>query len=319
MANHTNTSRFNVTSDDGILTIDELAPFWFKHILPIIIVFFGLIGNTLTALVLNMKKYRTTSTCFYMKTLALSDNSLMILFFIRWLNQLPNVSINQNHFCIIYFLAKRVTLGVSAWTLMLMTLDKYLSTRFPLHAKRLCSIKRARISIFVIIFVYVVAHLPYFWTCWNPNAITLADKCPIQISEYFVRVFTILRILVIDSVLPWFLISLFTVLLSRELYLSLKRNLRTLRLSVVSNKTPRRVKYMAISDSWAFFFLTFPASALDVTRLFATINSDELLFILYESFVYLVHLNSAIHFYFYIIVSKKFRYDVIRLLSKKRK
>ena len=303
-----NTRHGDHSTSNATHSIDKLAPYWFNHVLPLIIIIFGLIGNTITLFVLNMKKYAYTSTCFYMKTLAFSDNTLMILFFIRWLNNIPNIRNNQDHFCIVYFLFKRVTLGVSVWTLMLMTLDKYLSSRYPLHAKRLCTIKRARVCLFIIILVYVAVHLPYFWSYSNLQAITLSDKCPIDMSKNFVRIFTIFRILLVDSVFPWLLTSLFTILMSRELYLMSKTSV-SLRLKVNKN-TPKRVKYMAIFDSWAFFFLTFPASALDVTCLFKTISSDKLLYILYETFVYLVHLNSALHFYFYIMISKNFRNDV---------
>ena len=317
MHDTTNTSFYNATTTPALLVNDDSAPFWFTHILPILIIIFGLFGNTITAFVLSMKRYAYASTCFYMKTLALSDNILLMLFFVRWLNQFQNVNINQDHFCIMFFFAKRVTLGASAWILMLMTLDKYLSSRFPLHAKRLCTVKRARVCLFIIILVYMVIHVPYFWRYSNLHAITLSDKCPINISEGFVRIFTVLRIVLIDSVLPWLLTSLFTILMSRELYLNSKSS-RKLRINVVNKNTPKKVKYMAIFDSWAFFFLTFPASALDVTRLFTTVSSDKVLYVIYESFVYLLHLNSAIHFYFYIMVSKTFRNDVVLLFSKKK-
>ena len=306
----------NLTTATPILTVNKLAPFWF-NILPIIIIIFGLIGNTITTFVLSMKRYTYVSTCFYMKTLALSDSILLILFFVRWLSQFQNVNINQDHFCITFFFAKRVTLGTSTWILMLMTLDKYLSSRFPLHAKRLCTIKRARVCLFIIILVYMVIHVPYFWRYSNLHAITLSDKCPFNISGDFVRIFTVLRIVLIDSVLPWLLTSLFTILMSRELYLNSKAS-RKLRINVVNKNTPKKVKYMAIFDSWAFFFLTFPTSALDVTRLFTTVSSDKALYILYESFVYLLHLKSGIHFYLYIMVSKTFRNNVILLFSKKK-
>ena len=312
----TNGTQSNVTAS-AFLTVNELAPFWFLHVLPLSIILLGLIGNTITVFVLCKKKYASTSTCFYMKMLAFSDNTLMILFFIRWLKQLADVDINEDFFCITYFFAKRVTLGASGWILMLMTLDKYLCSRFPLHAKRLCTIKRARVCLFVIMSVYVIAHLPYFWRYSNINAITLSDKCPIKLAENFVRMFTIFRITLLDNVLPWLLTTLFTILMSRELYIMSKKS-ASVRIRTIDKKIPKKVKYMAIFDSWAFFFLTFPAAALDLTRLFITIKSDKMLFILYETFVYLLHINSAVHFYFYVMVSKNFRNDVSQLFSKKR-
>ena len=97
----------------------------FGHVIPILIILLGNLGNTFAVLVLRMRNILNTSTGFYMKALAMSDNYVMMLLLFRWLSNIPSTPVPLNTwFCIFYFFFARLGLSVSAWILMCMTLDR---------------------------------------------------------------------------------------------------------------------------------------------------------------------------------------------------
>ena len=174
----------------------------------------------------------------------------------------------------------------------------------------LCSINRAKITLFIIALVHIIAHLPYFWRYANTTAITLAGRCPYDLTKEFAVIYQILRMVLIDRLLPWLITLGFTVAMSVELYRDNKT--RAQRLNVVANKTTiRRVTTMSLSVAWMFFILTFPTSIYEAIRLLMK-EKVKISPFLYELFVYLLYLNSAINFYLYIIVAHKFREDFKR-------
>lgn len=114
----------NVSNTTTPLEIRD-AGFWFRHIVPMIIIPLGLIGNTLIIIILSKSAYVNVSTFYYMRGLAFSDNFVMIMFFIRWLNYLPNSPLHRDKwFCMFYFICIRIGLGSSAWILLMMSFDR---------------------------------------------------------------------------------------------------------------------------------------------------------------------------------------------------
>lgn len=112
------------TTLETILGADE-SGYVFRILSPIIMVPFGLLGNTMILFILMQKRYTRVSTFYYMKALAVSDNIVMAMFFVRWLNKLPNSVIEHDKwFCMFYFFFIRLGFGISAWTLLLMSLDR---------------------------------------------------------------------------------------------------------------------------------------------------------------------------------------------------
>ena len=289
---------------------------WFKQIFPMVILLFGLFGNTMVILILNTKKYvkTSTSTIYYMKALALSDNFVIFLLFIRWLNKIPNSPIKHNsYFCVLYFFSVRLGLGMSAWTVMFMSADRYICIRFPLRAKILCSIKRTRICLVGISIVQVVSHLPYFWRYANPDALTLSGKCPYNLPKTFAIPYQILRMVLFDRILPWLIILIFAISITIKLRRDDVSRMRTFQVKV-DRQILRKVTSMSISVAWMFFCLTFPTTVYEAIRV--TYTKVSLPPFLYELFVYFLYLNSAVNFYLYMVIGTQFRNDFKCCVSK---
>ena len=119
IASNTSNTSFEPTD------IDNDSGFWFRQITPILIVPFGLLGNTMIILVLIQHRYSNISTFYYMKALACCDNLVMLMFGVRWLNYLPSSPVvHDRWFCAFYFFFIRLGFGVSTWVLLLMSFDR---------------------------------------------------------------------------------------------------------------------------------------------------------------------------------------------------
>ena len=306
-----------VANDTGNETSTCLPCWWFGQVVPIVILVFGVIGNFCTTVVLKHPKYGKISTFYYMKALAWSDNFVMILLFVRWLSRVPgSPMVRDTTFCVLYFFSVRFGFGMSAWTLMFMTVDRYISVKWPLKAAELCTIRRARISLVAIALVHIFGHLPYFWRYSNPSALTLSQQCPYDLPEAFVTTYAILRMVVFDRLLPWLLTLGFTVVMSWELYRDLKTSQGTLGTIAPKVKLSRRVTAMSLIVSWGFFFLTFPTSIDYGMRVLEYVHGKMLHVsaFLYDLWVYLLYLNSALNFYLYVMGSARFRKDFVDML-----
>ena len=282
---------------------------WFKQIFPMVILLFGLFGNTMVILILNTKKYfkTSTSTIYYMKALAWSDNFVMFLLFIRWLHKIPNSLIKHNsHFCVLYFFSMQLGLGMSAWTLMFMNADRYICIHFPLRAKLLCSIKRARICLVGIGIFQIVSHLPYFWRYANPDALTLSGKCPYNLPKTFAIPYQILKMVLFDRMLPWLVILVYSILITIKLRRNAVTRMRTFQVKG-DRQILRKVTLMSISVAWMFFCLTFPFTTYEAIRV--TYTKVPLSPFVYELFAYFLYLNSAVNFYLYMVIATQFRND----------
>ena len=315
----------SVTSGTMSTTVSPLhnddIPFWFKHLLPVFIIVIGAVGNSLAIAVLSKKRYRRISTCYYMLALAYFDNFLMVLFLVRWLNRLPGSPIAHNTaFCIGYFFSIRMGFCMAAWTLVLITFDRFVSIRFPLRSRSWCTVDRARLSLFLVAIIHVIGHLPYFWRYADEKATTFAGRCPYDLSHEFVRAFTVTRMVLLDRLVPWLAVLTFTVGLTFELCRNTDKESED-ELGIVSKDKaiPKRVTAMSLIAAWAFFVLTFPTSVYEGLITFSKEAHVSVSDWLYELFVYLLYFNSAINFYLYLGVAKKFRADVKLMLSCKKK
>ena len=131
--------------------------YWFPILVPI-----GLIGNTLSFLVMIKPNNRQMSTCIYMAAISLNDNMMMILAFRNYLFSplqlhepvLPDCKVAA------YF----VLLGVqnSTFLVLAMTFDKYTAIQFPHKAATYSTPNRAKkivLGICVFVLIYNIPHI----------------------------------------------------------------------------------------------------------------------------------------------------------------
>ena len=131
--------------------------YWFPILVPI-----GLVGNTLSFLIMAKPNNRQMSTCIYMAAISLNDNMMMILAFRNYLfsplqlikPNLPDCKVSA------YF----VLLAVqnSTFQVLAMTFDKYIAIKWPHKAATYSTPDRAKkivLGIFIFVLVYNIPHI----------------------------------------------------------------------------------------------------------------------------------------------------------------
>jgi len=137
-----------------------------KYGLPVIILL-GTVGNILSFVVLIRRSMRSTPMYFYLTLLAVADT--MVLFtsaFKTWIRVLTGyeaLHVSDVGCKVITFLLLN-SLYLSAWLIVLVTLDRFLVVWFPLHGYLVMRIKRARVCAVLLTVVVGLYNGHVFWT-----------------------------------------------------------------------------------------------------------------------------------------------------------
>ncbi|CAH1794603.1 unnamed protein product [Owenia fusiformis] len=164
--------RCNEDNDIASLYPKEIAEFaraimlWLAGIVCII----GVLGNGLSITVLHHDESKGPST-FYLKALAILDLlscSTYIMFdcvhYIYRYTFLMDKTSEVTHYYERGYtytgLARIYFMLISSWVVVVMTLDRYIAVCKPLKAARLCTVKRAKISLAVIVIISMIVIVP---------------------------------------------------------------------------------------------------------------------------------------------------------------
>ncbi|XP_064637544.1 growth hormone secretagogue receptor type 1-like [Lineus longissimus] len=129
----------------------------------------GVPGNILTILVARQKHNRKMSPCVYMTAMAVSDTAFLLdvtwyysLFYQGHLDAITDVKarklIIEFHIFIMFTLAK-----ISGLYLAAMSVDRLIAVRFPMAAIRLCTTKRAKVTVLLITIPIVLINIHIFF------------------------------------------------------------------------------------------------------------------------------------------------------------
>ncbi len=104
------------------------------------IIIFGTLGNLLTLVVLRSKLFCRMPSCFILSALALADIAVLNTGLMRhWIFALTDYKLDIRNLnvvsCKLHVFLTYFTIHVSAWTLVLLTLERLFSVAFPFRAK----------------------------------------------------------------------------------------------------------------------------------------------------------------------------------------
>ena len=134
-----------------------IATYWFPILVPI-----GLIGNTLSFLVMIKPNNRQLSTCNYMAALSINDNIMMVLALNAYLLTEVKIHILNESECKFLAYLHLLFLQNSTYQVLAMTVDKFIAIKWPHKAAIYSSAKRTRqttCGIFVCVLIYNIPHL----------------------------------------------------------------------------------------------------------------------------------------------------------------
>ena len=143
------------------LTIFKIATlmntYWFPILIPI-----GLVGNTLSFLVMIKGNNRKMSTCIYMAAIGINDNLMMCKALHHWLVTVIKLHQWQPLECEFSAFIVFVALQNSTFQVVAMTIDKFIAVKWPHKAAVYNSSTRAKviaIGIFVSVIIYDIPHI----------------------------------------------------------------------------------------------------------------------------------------------------------------
>ena len=293
---------------------------WFPILIPI-----GLIGNTLSFLVMIKPSNRKMSTCIYMLAISINDNLMMLLALHNWLLRMVGYEWPLVQCKIINWLTASV-LQNSRYQVLAMTIDKYVAIKWPHKAATYSTPRKVKfilIGIFIFTLFYNVFHI--FLSSM------VKGKCRANaVGGTIVKVFTWVNFLN-NGIIP----ILMLIYMNYVIVQTIKHSGSTSKFKHESDtkmgmdtrqrkmkSAENQVTIMLLLVTTLFIILQIPTYTRYIYMAFVAQNTPSQFasFILFSYITYaLLVTNNGINFFLYCISGQKFRDDLKEMLCCNRK
>lgn len=136
------------------------------YVLPLIVVV-GVVGNTLSVLILTRPSFRRVATYTYLTAVAIADTLVLIAApFSQWLSELTDVDPREyaNWSCKTIVLFTFTVSDFSVWLLVAVTVERYLAVSRPLRVPTQCTRQRTVIVILGLFALALAVNVHFAWT-----------------------------------------------------------------------------------------------------------------------------------------------------------
>ena len=160
------TSSHNGTAEAEMNPNRVLAMTLLRTVIPVIVLM-GTVGNTLSFCVLVRRRMRSTPMYFYLTLLAVADTFVLyVSAFKVWIRAVTQFEVlhMSNVGCKMLMFILLCSFYMSAWLVVLVTLDRFLVVWFPFRGYLLMRIRQARLTAAVLAVVVAVYNVHVFWT-----------------------------------------------------------------------------------------------------------------------------------------------------------
>ena len=133
-----------------------ISDYWFP-----ILIHIGLVGNTLSFLVMIKPSNRKVSTCIYMVAISINDNLMMLFALHNWSLRMVGFEWHLLQCKTINWLTASI-LQNSRYQVLAMTIDRYVAIKWPPRAAAYSTPRKVKfilISIFIFTLIYNVFHI----------------------------------------------------------------------------------------------------------------------------------------------------------------
>lgn len=273
------------------------------------IICLGLVGNTISFVVLTSSKFRSVPIYFFLSLLAVADSFVLILSAFKTLLRLLTgfELLHWSEVCckLLFYLTQHFQY-LSSWFLVLVTFDRCVAVCASLKSNVLLTIRRARIAA-VILNIIVFALNAHLFVNYELTQTDGRFSCRAKPNPFSIRVFPLLKLWTY-SLIPIILV----LCMNAAIMLRLLRGTAFDELRSNSSEQTRRrnirvvVMLLLVTASWIIF--TCP---LSIWLLVADRSPDSGLLIKTWCFL-LMYLNHATNFIFYCLNGNKFRHELKR-------
>ena len=291
-------------------TTYKVAKFIDNYYFPVLIPI-GLLGNTLSFLVMIKPNNRKVSTCIYMAAISINDNLMLSWTFRTWYSF--TFKSNYPKLCKLTAYGSYLILQNSTFQIVAMTIDKYIAIKWPHRAATYSTPSRAKFIILVIFIFAAVYNLPHYFM-----ANVIEGQCGFSVENTLAKVHSWLSF-VLNGVIPFSLLIhmnyaiVKTVRESQEMFRS---NVGTAGMETrqkTMKSAENQLTTMLLLVTTLFLILILPSYIKFIYAAFSRPDTpskfaDSLL--ISEISYHLYVTNSGINFFLYCVSGKKFRSDL---------
>ena len=281
--------------------------YWFPVLIPI-----GLVGNTLSFLVMIKPNNRKVSTCIYMAAISIIDNVMMSWAFRSW--YLYTFKSYYPEQCKLTVFVSLLILQNSTFQILAMTVDKYIAIKWS-HKDAIYSTPiRAKIIVLSILAIVILYNLPHIFFTE-----VIIGKCYAYSFKSVLTKVHSWSSFVINAVIPFtFLIHMNYVIV--ETVRNSRRMFRSNVGNAVAETREKTMKYaenqlttMLLLVTTLFLILLLTTYIRFIYAAFVTSHTPSRFatsMLIFEISYKLYVTNSGINFFLYCVSGKKFRNDL---------
>ena len=179
----------------------DIAVYTMTAIVPPILGVIGITGNVLSFLLMSQKKYEKSTTCFYMRCIAVFDCAYIYgRMFLRYIlviaPQLFTSLQIKEPYCYYYSVTNTITRLFSPWLLVVMAFDRFLALTWPLKAATICTMARAKITTAVIVILSIGLGLLHLLNTYQEKF--KFWMCPYHFEEPIDAIYEVVQAIVIQ-------------------------------------------------------------------------------------------------------------------------
>ena len=286
-----------------------IAKYWFPVLIPL-----GLVGNTLSFLVMIRPNNRRISTCIYMAAISINDNAMMCIEVHAWF--VSGVNIHKWYLweCKTATYLSFFSLQCATYLILAMTIDKYIAIKWPHRATTYSTPGRAKMIIVTIVTFGAMYNLPHFFI----TTVIKGNCYGYSVESILTTVFSWFAF-VLNGVIPFTLLIHTNYVIVKTVRQS--RKMFTVNVETTGMESRQRTMKSAENQLTTMLLL--------VTTLFLILLLPTYIRFIYSSFVssdtphkfatsvfiaeisYKLYVtNSGINFFLYCVSGKKFRNDL---------
>ena len=292
-----------------------ITKYWFPILVPI-----GLVGNTLSLLVMIKLNNRKLSTCIYMAAISINDNLMMFLALHNWL--VTVVKVHEWHPMECRFAAFLVlhALQNTTYQVLAMTVDKYVAIKWPHRAATYSTPRKAKITVICIYISVVIYNIPHIFISQLTGDVCLGYAIGGVITKVYSWV-----TFVLNAIIPFVLLLYMNYVIiqavrgSRKMFREpIERGQGQVNTNLGRQKnTETQLTIMLLLVTSLFLILMIPTYIRFLYTTFVTrdtpVKYANLMFFYHLSHK-LYHTNNGINFFLYCISGQKFRNDLKEIL-----
>ncbi|XP_021341612.1 FMRFamide receptor-like [Mizuhopecten yessoensis] len=216
-----------------------------------ILIILGVAANILAFIILSQKSVRRTTIAVYLRALSLADTFVLITAFFRYNTYKLFLTEAQDTYSVLHFSAYLdayikpfhwISLGVSSFVTLTLSIERFLAIRYPLTIKRSCTPFLVRVCIVGIIVIVVILTSPIFFSFrvkefsyTNTSSVYVQVMTRLGRDTLYPCTYHIYVIPLLWYILPWILLAILNLLL----YLQVRRSSR-IRVGLPNIPNPNR-------------------------------------------------------------------------------